>query len=140
MKIGKLSIEEKAAKKKAYDKAYRLRKKEEMHMAESSTPVVDEVEEKVDATTEVAKPKAKKEKKEKVEAVTKDTIEILSALYGINSVKVEVKDSIKVGRKITNKMIGQDPAPKEKKELYIKAVVNGTEIEKTFAEGEKIIF
>lgn len=128
MKIGKLSIEE-----KAYDKAYRLRKKEAMNMEVSDTPVPEE------ATTEEAKEKKVVVKKEKA-VVAKETIEILSALYGINSVKVEVKDSIKVGRKITNKMIGQDPAPKEKKELYIKAIVNGTEVEKTFSEGEKIIF
>lgn len=93
------------------------------------------------ATTAVAKEKKVRTPKEpKAPKVEAATIVILSALYGINENRIEVKDTVVVGRKITNKMIGSDPAPKEKKLLVVKATVNGAEVEKTFSEGEKVTF
>ena len=97
-------------------------------MSKTGTPAVETAKEK--------KPVAKTAPAK----VEKATIVILSALYGINENRIEVKDTVVVGRKITNKMIGSDPAPKEKKLLYVKATVNGAEVEKTFSEGEKVSF
>ena len=94
----------------------------------------------VEATMAPAKEKKKVAEKPAKPTVEKSTTEILSALYGINDVKVEAKDKVKVGRKITNKMIGSDPVPGEKKELIVKAIIDGKEVEKTFAEGEKLTF
>lgn len=94
------------------------------------------------ATAEVKESKPKKVAAPKeAKKVDEKTITILSALYGIDKNRIEVKDAVKVGRKITNKMFGgKDPAPKVKKELYIKATINGAQVEKTFAEGEKVKF
>ena len=81
----------------------------------------------IDATVAVAKEKNSKPKQESGAG----TIIILSALYGINDDHVEVKDYVIVGRKVTNKMLGQDPVPRESKLLHIVATVNGKEMEKT---------
>lgn len=83
--------------------------------------------------TETA-PKTKKAK------AAEKTVKILSAVYGIEGKSVEICDKVKVGRKITNKLAGEDPAPKEKKNLIVKAEVDGTAVSKTFTEGEKLIF
>lgn len=91
-------------------------------------------------TPKEKKVKAPKEKKEKPVKTDAKTVEILSALYGIKGTTVEVKDIVKVGRKVSNKMIGSDPVKGTKKELFITATVNGAKVEKTFAEGEKITF
>jgi hypothetical protein len=80
-----------------------------------------------------------KERKSKKD--TEEIISILSATYGIDATICQVEpENIKVGRKVTNKMAGSDPAPKQKKIMTIKAVVKGAEIEKTFNEGEIISF
>ena len=86
--------------------------------------------------TKEAKPKAPKAPK--AEAVAKETVEILSAQYGIEGTRIEFTPI--VGKKLNNKMAGSDPAPKVKKDAIIKAVVNGAEVEKTFTEGEVIAF
>lgn len=72
--------------------------------------------------------------------VSKPEINIISALYGVEGTTVEVKDNMKIGRKITNKLTGSDPAPKEKKQLQVVAEINGERIERTFAEGEILKF
>jgi hypothetical protein len=94
--------------------------------------------------TEVETPKAAKAPKapkaEKVAKAPKTQINIISALYGVEGTTVEVKDSMKIGRKITNKLTGNDPAPKVKKQLQVVAEINGERIERTFAEGEILKF
>jgi hypothetical protein len=86
----------------------------------------------------IAPAKARKSKKDTEE---KEIISILSATYGIDATICQVEpENIKVGRKVTNKMAGSDPAPKQKKIMTIKAVVKGAEVEKTFNEGEIISF
>ena len=90
--------------------------------------------EKTAPKTEKTAPKTKKAK------VAEKTVKILSAVYGIEGKSVEICDKVKVGRKITNKLAGEDPAPKEKKNLIVKAEVDGTAVSKTFTEGEKLIF
>jgi hypothetical protein len=84
---------------------------------------------------------AKERKSKKDTEDTEEIISILSATYGIDATICQVEpENIKVGRKVTNKMAGSDPAPKQKKIMTIKAVVKGVEIEKTFNEGEIISF
>jgi hypothetical protein len=58
----------------------------------------------------------------------------------VEGTTVEVKDQMKIGRKITNKLTGNDPAPKVKKQLQVVAEINGERIERTFAEGEILKF
>ena len=88
------------------------------------------------STTEKAtKTKATTVETPKVEA---PTVEILEAVYGIKDAQVSFTPV--VGRKLTNKMVGSDPAPKVKKEAIIKAKVEGKKVTKTFAEGEVIAF
>lgn len=79
--------------------------------------------------------KAPKESKAK-----KAVISITSALYGTAEKTIEVATKMVVGRKITNRLIGEDPAPKVRKTLTVKAVVDGTPVEKTFNEGDKLAF
>jgi hypothetical protein len=95
------------------------------------------------AKPEETKPEEKKEPKAK--KVKGPVIEITEAIYG-GEVEGEMKtlnvtEAIKYGRKVTNKNCGgTDPAPKVKKTLSVKALVDGKPIEKQFAEGEKLTF
>jgi len=41
---------------------------------------------------------------------------------------------------VNNKAAGQDPAPGKRKKVFVKATVDGEEVEKTFAEGKYLIF
>jgi hypothetical protein len=96
--------------------------------------------EKTAPKTKKAKVAEKTEKTEKTAPAAEKTVKILSAVYGIEGKSVEICDKVKLGRKITNKLAGEDPAPKEKKNLIVKAEVDGTAVSKTFTEGEKLIF
>jgi hypothetical protein len=84
---------------------------------------------------ETSAPKAEKSVK-----TAKPAINIISALYGVEGTTIEVKDNMKVGRKITNKLAGSDPAPKLKKQLTVVAEIAGERVERTFAEGEILKF
>lgn len=98
--------------------------------------VIETVSETVEAPV-----KAPRAKKEKVEKPIGDIINILSATYGIEGTVANIEpENIKVGRKVSNKLTGIDPAPKVKKSLTVEAEVNGTNVTKTFEEGEKIVF
>ena len=104
-------------------------------------------------TSKVANPKAKmasvKETAPVSEAPVKEApkepkvpagpvIEILSAQYGIDGNRVSIQ--AKVGRKVTNKLAGTDPAPKVAKNLIVTATVDGVEQTLTFNEGDFIKF
>ena len=80
--------------------------------------------------------------KEKTTAsLEKEIVSILEASYGITGVTVTVDPTnIVIGRKVSNKMAGSDPAPKQKKVMTILAVVKGEQVEKEFTEGEVISF
>jgi hypothetical protein len=77
---------------------------------------------------------------EKATKVAKSAINIVSALYGVEGTTIEVKDNMKMGRKITNKLAGSDPAPKQKKQLTVVAEIDGERVERTFSEGEILKF
>ena len=77
----------------------------------------------------------KKEKKPKGPVVVID-----SAVYGAGENTIEVASKLVIGRKITNKLVGEDPAPKTKKILVVKATIDGNPVEKTFNEGDKLTF
>ena len=79
----------------------------------------------VEATTAPAKPK--------VEFV------VLKSEYGIDGNRIAMAE-VKHGNKLTNKMAGSDPAHKVRKTAIITATVNGVEVTRTFAEGQKIVF
>ena len=69
------------------------------------------------------------------------TLKIVNASYGSETMKVNVDLLMIVeGRKISNKLVGYDPAPKKKKFLHIVFNIGGIDISKTFVEGEKIVF
>jgi hypothetical protein len=72
-------------------------------------------------------------------------MEVLKAQYGINGNMVDVKDAvtehgIKLNRrKLTNKLIGSDPAPKKVKSLVLSYCIDGgKQQEVTIMEGELI--
>lgn len=68
-------------------------------------------------------------------------VEITEAIYGAEANTTNVTDVVKVGRKVSNKNLGGvDPAPKVKKTLSVKALIDGSPIEKIFQEGEKVVF
>ena len=114
------------------------------------------------ATVESEKVETPKVVKAKVEKPKKPEISFISAVYGapaqeaIEAVEasegVEAKAAIPAReasfveftainkRKLTNQLVGKDPAPKVKKHAIIKALVDGVEVEKTFNEGEIIEF
>ena len=79
-------------------------------------------------------------KKEKVEKAVGPVIEILSALYGIEGTRVEFGENVKVGKKLTNRMVGSDPAPKVAKDALITATINGDKVSVIIKEGEVISF
>ena len=73
--------------------------------------------------------------------VSSKIVNILSAQYGLTDIKtIDVTDKIILGEKFTNELAGEDPAPKRKKNIFIKAMVDGKETEATFIEGKRIIF
>ena len=87
-----------------------------------------------------AKRLARAEATKKKEYVPKD-VTILSAFYGIKDIKViDITDKILVNEKVTNVMVGEDPCPKKKKNVYVKAIVDGIETEVEFIEGKLIRF
>lgn len=93
------------------------------------------------AETAEAKPEVKAEAKPKKEKKAKGPVVVItSAMYGSAEKSIEVAAKMIVGRKITNKLAGEDPAPKVKKVLVVKATVDGSPVEKTFNEGDKLTF
>ena len=81
---------------------------------------------------------AKPKKKIKEES---SSIEILKAVYGVDATVIEIEpEKVKVGKKVSNKMAGTDPAPKIKKTLTVTAIVYDKEVTKAFTEGEVIVF
>jgi len=86
----------------------------------------------LDVTVTEAKPKTKS----KVENI----IQILEANYGITGSMITVTENVKLGKKVSNKMAGEDPAPKQKKVMVVKALVGETEVTKEFNEGEVVAF
>jgi hypothetical protein len=70
---------------------------------------------------------------------TPPKFEIISALYGTDE-DGRVEITVKEGRKLTNKLAGCDPVPKKLKNVIIKALYGGKEIEYTFKENEVIKF
>lgn len=83
-----------------------------------------------------AKPKKKVMVKEE-----ESSVEILKAIYGIDATVIEIDTAkVKMGKKVSNKMAGSDPAPKVKKALTVTAMVYDKEVTKTFGEGEVIEF
>ncbi len=89
-------------------------------------------------TIENKEPKAPKAPKAEAPKVEGPIVEILSALYGIEGNRITVTPVI--GKKMTNKIAGSDPAPKVKKDVIVTARVNGEEVVKTFTEGEIVTF
>lgn len=68
-------------------------------------------------------------------------VEILSVMYGIQEIAIiDITGKVKVGEKVTNEVAGSDPCPKKKKNVIVRAKVDGVEVERTFVEGKKIIF
>lgn len=83
-----------------------------------------------------AKPKKKVIVKEE-----ESSVEILKAIYGIDATVIEIDTvKVKIGKKVSNKMAGSDPAPKVKKALTVTVMVYDKEVTKTFSEGEVIEF
>lgn len=75
-------------------------------------------------------------KKAKVEALTEEILKVLSATYGIQGTTVNVNpEDVKFGKKVSNKMAGCDPAPKQKKTMTV-TFSDGSE--KVFNEGEVV--
>lgn len=102
----------------------------------------------IETPTEV-KPKAEKVKKEKAPKEPKapktpkakgPVVTFEKATYGSAEKQIDVTKKIVLGRKITNKLVGEDPHPKVKKTLSVVAIVDGNKIEKVFNEGDKLIF
>ena len=84
-----------------------------------------------------------KENKEEIAKLPEKSIKILSAIYGISEKNIEIVSRLSeksIGEKITNRLAGNDPAPRIKKSLTVKAIIDGKEIEKIFAEGQKLEF
>lgn len=92
------------------------------------------------APTEASAPAPKAPKTPKAPKAPQPVIVFTSATYGSSEKNIEVADKLVLGRKITNKLVGEDPHPKMKKTLFVKATIDGTPVEKTFNEGDKLIF
>lgn len=93
-----------------------------------------------EAATELKLVDAKPKKKVIVKDEDK-AIQILKAIYGIDATVIEIDtEKVKMGKKVSNKMAGSDPAPKVKKALTVTAMVYDKEVTKTFDEGEVIEF
>ena len=93
-----------------------------------------------EAATELKLVDAKPKKKVIVKDEDK-AIQILKAIYGVDATVIEIDtEKVKMGKKVSNKMAGSDPAPKVKKALTVTAMVYDKEVTKTFGEGEVIEF
>jgi hypothetical protein len=110
-----------------------LKKKKNPILRITEAKPKQKVETKGKATKKAAPKKAEK-------AAGAPAIEILKATYGIGDVRVEVTDRVKVGRKVSNRMAGEDPVPGTAKEMVIEAKVDGKKVTKTFAEKEVVEF
>ena len=82
------------------------------------------------------------ESKEKTPKTPKvNPLKVLSALYGIEGTKViDIADKVRLGRKVSNKLAGEDPCPRVAKNLVIKGEYKGNPVEKIFEEGDIIAF
>lgn len=90
---------------------------------------------------EVKPARATRTPREKRETeVAGPVIVIISALYGIEGTRVEFWENVKVGKKLTNRMVGSDPAPKVAKDAIITATIDGDKALITVKEGEVISF
>lgn len=68
-------------------------------------------------------------------------VEIIQALYGLQDIKfIDITSKIKIGEKVNNDLAGEDPCPKKKKEVVVRAKVDGVEGDYKFIEGKKIVF
>lgn len=68
-------------------------------------------------------------------------VEIIQALYGLQDIKfIDITSKIKIGEKVNNELAGEDPCPKKKKNVIVRAKVDGIEGDFTFTEGKKIVF
>lgn len=76
-------------------------------------------------------------KKTKVEVTDHPSVEILSALYGIEGTMVPMK-TVTFGKKLNNRMAGSDPAPGVKKFAEIKYIQDGIEHTGHFEEGQTL--
>ena len=77
----------------------------------------------------------------KIVEALKPAFKVLSVLYGIKGVNViNVTDKVEVGGKVTNKIAGSDPVKGKKKQVYVTALVDGIETEKTFIEGKELVW
>ena len=134
--------QEKRAQAKLEEERERKRREKEKNDKYDSIPRYGALErEAYLANKKIIEAKARKEyvepRKQKIEKV----INILSATYGLNDVKViDITDKVVAGKRVNNALVGEDPCPKQKKEVFVKATVDGVEIEKTFIEGQKIVF
>ena len=95
---------------------------------ENAEQVINEVKETV--ATENAAPEKPK----------KPVIEIVTASYGLPGNMVDFQSTCKLNQKLTNKMVGKDPAPKKVKSATITISVDGELRTATFTENEKILF
>lgn len=93
-------------------------------------------------STETGKGKGKRGRKpgskNKPRPIGVNSITILEGHYGIDGNRIEFKPIM--GKKLTAKMAGSDPAKGAAKTAIVQASVNGTTVVKTFVEGEVIIF
>lgn len=131
--------------KVARDKEIERKKREEERIerdAPRMTPLINREEWLKNKAIIEAKARGDYEKpgKEKVEKHTK-TIEIIQVLYGLQDIKlIDITAKVVVGQKVNNELVGEDPCPKKKKAVIVRAKVDGVEGDYTFTEGKKIVF
>ena len=94
----------------------------------------------VDATKVVILPKKEKEATgtAKEKKVAEPQVVIIKATYGKDKDTIECAENIKIGRKVTNKLCGKDPAFKKVKTLVLVAEFNGVKRKYEFTENEFI--
>jgi len=111
-----------------------LKKEKPLYIKEAKAPKVKKEPKVEDFDIQTSKPKKKVKEEESF-------VQVLKATYGVDTSIVEVDTTrVVVGKKVTNKMAGSDPAPKVKKTLSVTAMVYDKEVTKSFNEGEVIEF
>jgi len=111
-----------------------LKKEKPLYIKETKAPKVKKEPKVEDFDIQTSKPKKKVKEEESF-------VQVLKATYGVDTSIVEVDTTrVVVGKKVSNKMAGSDPAPKVKKTLSVTVMVYDKEVTKSFNEGEVIEF
>jgi hypothetical protein len=67
-----------------------------------------------------------------------ESVQILKAYYGVPDIKMIEVEKVEFGKKVSNRLAGEDPLPGKKKVLILDLMENDKKFTLEFKEGEVI--